>query len=112
MPNTSPKVDAYIAAAAPFARPILDRIRRAFHKGFPEIIETIKWGCPHFEHRGLVGGMAAFKAHAAFESFPPSHRREYVEWIAEAKRAETRRGRIATVVEWISEGKPHNWKYR
>jgi hypothetical protein len=47
----------------------------------------------------------------AFEALSPSHRREYVEWIAEAKREETRQRRLATAVEWIAEGKPRNWKY-
>ena len=52
------------------------------------------------------------RARSAFDAFPPSHRREYVEWIEEAKRPETRARRIATAVEWIAEGKPQSWKYR
>ena len=52
------------------------------------------------------------KASAAFAAFSPSCKREYVEWIADAKRAETRDTRIATAVEWISEGKQRNWKYQ
>jgi hypothetical protein len=51
------------------------------------------------------------KAAAAFEKFPPSHKREYSEWIADAKREETRAQRVKTAVEWISEGKSRNWKY-
>ncbi len=51
------------------------------------------------------------KALAAFEGFPPSHRREYIEWITEAKREETRRRRLATILEWLSQGKPRHWKY-
>ena len=51
------------------------------------------------------------RARAAFERFSPSHRREYVEWIEEAKRAETRARRVATALEWLAEGKPRNWKY-
>jgi uncharacterized protein YdeI (YjbR/CyaY-like superfamily) len=62
----NPAVDAYIARSAPFARPILKRIRALVHKASPKIEETIKWGVPHFEHRGIVGGMAAFKQHVAF----------------------------------------------
>jgi uncharacterized protein YdeI (YjbR/CyaY-like superfamily) len=46
-----------------------------------------------------------------FQAFSPSHRRECVEWLEEAKRASTRERRIATAVEWIAEGKPRNWKY-
>jgi uncharacterized protein YdeI (YjbR/CyaY-like superfamily) len=46
-----------------------------------------------------------------FEGFPPGHRREYVEWITEAKTDATRQRRLATAVEWLAEGKPRNWKY-
>jgi uncharacterized protein YdeI (YjbR/CyaY-like superfamily) len=51
------------------------------------------------------------KARAAFEAFSPSHRREYVEWITEAKRDETRAKRLATTIEWLEDGKHRNWKY-
>jgi uncharacterized protein YdeI (YjbR/CyaY-like superfamily) len=50
-------------------------------------------------------------ARAAFDAFPPSGRREYAEWVADAKRVETRDKRIAQAVEWIAEGKRRNWKY-
>lgn len=195
-----PRVDAYIATAAPFARPILEHIRALVHAALPEAEEAIKWGMPHFLHRGKnLAGMAAFKAHAsltihgeaaanqdrevqegmghfgkltcvadlpgdnllksrlaaaaerietqgtaykkppakakqpkpelpippefsaalaanpaaksALEAFAPSHRREYVEWIAEAKRPETRDKRVAQAIEWLTEGKRRNWKY-
>jgi len=42
----------------------------------------------------------------------PSHRREYLEWITEAKQDETRKRRMATAIEWLSEGKSLNWKYQ
>ena len=189
MKNTSPEVDRYIANAAPFAKPILEKLRKAFHKGDPEIVETMKWSVPHFDHDGPVAGMAAFKEHVSwgfwkaqllsepqevrtkvtsvkdlppetvivawvreavqlnqdgvkakrvprvarktadmppelaealkkapaakkvFDAFSPSHRREYIEWIAEAKQDATRKKRIAQAIEWLSEGKPRNWKY-
>ncbi len=50
-------------------------------------------------------------AFATFEAFSPSHRREYVQWVLEARREETRRRRIADAVAWLGEGKPRNWKY-
>ena len=50
-------------------------------------------------------------AQAVLEAFAPSHRREYVEWITEAKRPETRDKRIAQAIEMITEGKKRNWKY-
>jgi uncharacterized protein YdeI (YjbR/CyaY-like superfamily) len=56
----------------------------------------------------LAGNPAA---RATFDGFPPSCRREYVEWIVEAKRPETRARRLAQAVEWMAEGKRRNWKY-
>lgn len=52
------------------------------------------------------------KAATHFAAFPPSHRREYVRWITEAKREETKAKRVAQAVEWIAEGKGRNWKYQ
>jgi len=205
MPTKDPRVDAYIAKAAPFARPILERLRRAFHRGCPQAVETLKWSMPHFEHQGILGSMSAFKKHvslgfwkgteigdpagilqnvgdrllcavkfaevsdlppqtvlvdyvkraarlneanraaaggtkakapprakrpapstppdlkaalaknararAVFEGFPPGHQREYIEWITEAKKDETRARRLAQAVEWIAESKSRNWRY-
>lgn len=51
------------------------------------------------------------KALAAFEAFSYSHRKEYVEWVGEAKSDETRERRLATTLEWLAEGKSRNWKY-
>jgi len=50
-------------------------------------------------------------AKATFDAFPPSCKREYVEWIVEAKREETRAKRLAQAVAWMAEGKRRNWKY-
>lgn len=52
------------------------------------------------------------KAATTWEGFSPSHRREYVEWITEAKRPETREQRLETTLEWLAEGKSRNWKYQ
>jgi uncharacterized protein YdeI (YjbR/CyaY-like superfamily) len=51
------------------------------------------------------------KAQTVFEKFPPSHKKEYIEWITEAKTETTRDKRIDTAIEWIAEGKGRNWKY-
>lgn len=62
-----PRVDAYIAKAAPFAQPILTHIRDVVHRASPEIVEAIKWSMPFFDYKGApLANMAAFKAHAAF----------------------------------------------
>ena len=193
-----PRVDAYIAKAAPFAQPILRHLRTAVHAGCPDVVETIKWSVPSFEYKGPFCGMASFKKHAmfgfwkhqlmqdvlpkgehrafgrfgrlesiddvppkaalvkivriakklnddgvkvprtakppkppvktpadlmaavkknpralaAFQAFSPSHKREYVEWITEAKGADTRARRVAQALEWIADGKSRNWKYQ
>ena len=60
------RVDAYIARSAEFAQPILTHLRALVHGACPGVTETIKWGFPHFEHKGVLCSMAAFKAHCAF----------------------------------------------
>jgi hypothetical protein len=194
MATKDPRIDAYIAKAPEFARPILARLRKLVHQGCPDVVETIKWSCPHFDYKGMMCGMAAFKNHcsfgfwnaaldvpekqgamgnfgplrtladlpkdslivgwvkkaaalneagvkrrplrrtaprrdipmpkdlaaalkknararATFEAFSPSHKREYLEWITDAKTDETRQRRLATALEWMAEGKARNWKY-
>jgi len=51
------------------------------------------------------------KARDAFDAFPPSHRKEYASWVAEAKTEATRDKRIQTTLSWLREGRPRNWKY-
>ena len=194
MGTRDPRVDAYIAKSADFAKPILRYLRETIHATCPDVQETIKWGTPTYDYHGIMCGTAAFKEHcalgfwkaklvvgdenseamgqfgritsvddlpskkrlvayikkamalnesgvkapreakpkrkplampdelrralgrnrsakAAFEGFSPSHQREYVEWITEAKTEETRMRRVEAAVEWIAEGKPRNWKY-
>jgi uncharacterized protein YdeI (YjbR/CyaY-like superfamily) len=195
MGKKDPRVDAYIARSAPFAQPILRHLRKVVHTGCPDVEETIKWQFPHFDYKGMMCSMAAFKTHCAFgfwkaalilgsnrtkeamghfgricsvadlpaektliddvrkaarlndtgikvprskpkrrtplvvpddlavalahkavarrnfEKFSASQKREYVEWITEAKREETRKQRIKTTITWLSEGKVRNWKY-
>lgn len=195
-----PRVDMYITKSADFARPILEHLRSLVHKACPDVQETMKWSFPHFDYKGILCSMAAFKQHCSFgfwkaslmndpnkiltatgaeamghfgkitslndlpsdkvmikyikeaaklndegvkvvrtkatlkkqpktppdfpaalkknkaalvrfERLPPSHKREYVEWIVEAKRPETRAKRITTAIEWIAKGKSRNWKY-
>ena len=204
MPKLDPRVDAYIAKAQPFAQPILTHLRAVVHAACPDCQETIKWGFPHFDYRGIMCSMASFKAHTAFgfwnpgaikgltpagepaagtfgritslkdlpsdkqlagfikaamknneagvkpvrdktarmgkklpaallaktpddlaallkkdakaratwDAFPPSHRKEYVEWIVEAKKDETRARRLEQAMEMLREGKSRNWKYQ
>jgi uncharacterized protein YdeI (YjbR/CyaY-like superfamily) len=199
MGTRDPRVDAYIAKSADFAQPILTHLREVVHAACPQVEETMKWSTPHFDYKGIMCAMAAFKEHAIFgfwkgsliegvapnrnnggeamgnygkltsvkdlpskreltgfikqamklnddgvvvpkakkgprpeakvpaelkaalsrnrkavatwDAFPPSHRREYIEWIADAKRPETKDKRVAQTVEWVAEGKGRNWKY-
>ena len=194
--NRDPRIDAYIANAAPFAQPILNHVRERVHAAAPEAEETLKWSMPSFTIDGkILIGMAAFKQHAALnfwrgqelkgaeasrdamgqfgkltsvddlpsdteldalirqaaelaktapaprkvkhepkpptevhpqfaealaanpkakstlDNFPPSARREYLDWIADAKQESTRAKRIADAVQWLSEGRRRHWKY-
>jgi uncharacterized protein YdeI (YjbR/CyaY-like superfamily) len=195
MAKKDPRVDAYIAKSADFAKPILTHLRKLVHTAVPDIEEDMKWSFPHFMHDGMVCSMASFKSHCAFgfwkaslvlgdngeagamghfgritslkdlppdktiigyvkkaarlneegikvpkkpaaprvalkvpddltaalrrnkqardafEDFTYSHKKEYVEWITEAKTDATRQKRLETAVAWIAEGKRRNWKY-
>ncbi len=66
MKRKDPKIDAYIAKAQPFAKPILKHLRELIHKANPDVEETIKWGMPSFDYKGPFCSMAAFKQHAVF----------------------------------------------
>ena len=59
----------------------------------------------------LTGLKKNKKAHTVFEGFPYSKKKDYVDWVTEAKTDETRERRLATSVEWLAEGKSRNWKY-
>jgi len=94
MPRKNPRVDAYIAKAAPFARPILAHLRAVVHAAAPRAEEAIKWGMPFFTYRGkLLCNVAAFKAHAAFGF----HRGSLILGRAEQRGAMGSLGRITSV---------------
>jgi uncharacterized protein YdeI (YjbR/CyaY-like superfamily) len=190
MSKNDPRVDAYIAKTADFAKPILNRIRKLVHAACPDVTETIKWHSPFYEHKGILLATPAFKKHCAiifwkgklflgrerskfrritsladlprdkiltgyikravalnesgvnaprmksevkrklvvpdfflaalqknkralttFENFSLACKREYIGWITEAKRDETRAKRLKTAIQWIARGKKQNWKY-
>lgn len=65
--KTDPRIDAYIARQADFARPILEHLRATVHAACPDCEETLKWSSPSFMYKGkILAGFAAFKAHASF----------------------------------------------
>lgn len=65
MAKKDPRVDAYIAGAGDFAKPILNRIRKLVHSACPPVEETMKWNMPFFVHKGILAAMPAFKRHCA-----------------------------------------------
>lgn len=67
MAHYDPRIDAYIAKSADFARPMLQRLRDIVHQACPEVDETLKWGMPSFQYAGaILCTMAAFKQHVSF----------------------------------------------
>src|ERR1041384_5766696 len=66
MATKDPRIDAYIERAADFARPILRHLRKLVHAACPEVEETMKWSFPHFDYKGMMCSMAAFKQHCSF----------------------------------------------
>jgi hypothetical protein len=71
MGTKDPRIDAYIANAAPFAQPILKHLRNIVHTGCPDVQETVKWSMPHFDYKGIMCGMAAHKQHCSFGFWMP-----------------------------------------
>jgi len=131
------RVDEYIDRTPAFAKPILVEIRERVHAACPDVEETksavrahvrkamelneagITVERPVRERKPEIVVPADFaaavkknnKAQATFDTFSPSHRREYIEWVIEAKTDATRAKRLQQTVEWLAEGKPRNWKY-
>ena len=90
------RIDAYIAKQAVFATPMMRKEPRkpiAMPSELKAVLAKNK------------------KASAVYDDFSPSHKREYVEWITDAKGEDTRARRIRQAIEWLAEGKPRNWKY-
>jgi uncharacterized protein YdeI (YjbR/CyaY-like superfamily) len=67
MANHDPRIDAYIAKSAEFARPILEHLRALVHEACPEVEESLKWSMPFFSYKAApMCMMAAFKQHCSF----------------------------------------------
>ena len=96
---------------------VLAHIRKAVKLGEAGVKSpaTRKAAAPKPPPKAPADLLAALKASpaakATFDGFAPSHRREYIEWITEARREETRANRLAQAVEWMAEGKRRHWKY-
>jgi hypothetical protein len=67
MANRDPRLDAYIAKSADFARPIIEYLRELVHAACPEVEEGLKWSMPFFSYRGSpMCMMSAFEQHCGF----------------------------------------------
>ena len=66
MATRDKRIDNYIMNSAEYAWPILDHLRELVHKACPKVEETMKWSFPHFQYKGILCSMAAFKRHCAF----------------------------------------------
>lgn len=99
----------------PPKKTVLAHIRKAMSLNEEGVKSTVRKSAPKpalLTPADLVAALQGNKAaQATFDAFPPGCKREYIEWIADAKRAETRAKRIAQTVEWAAEGKRRNWKY-
>lgn len=85
MATTNKAVDAYIAKSADFAKPILTHLRALVHKACPDVVETIKWGMPSFEYKGILCGFASFKAHCSFGFWKASLMKDNALLLSNAK---------------------------
>jgi uncharacterized protein YdeI (YjbR/CyaY-like superfamily) len=63
---------------------------------------------PDYFRKALAANKKALKT---FEAFSATNKKDYLEWVEEAKTEPTRNKRLSTAIEWMSEGKPRNWKY-
>ena len=99
----------------PPKKTVLAHIRKAMSLNEEGVKSTVRKSAPKpalLTPADLVAALQGNKAaQATFDAFPPGCKREYIEWIADAKRAETRAKRISQTVEWAAEGKRRNWKY-
>jgi len=67
LPSSEPEVDAYAEGVEAFAKPILAHLRGLIRATCPEVVETLKWGIPHFDYRGeMMCIFAAYRSHCAF----------------------------------------------
>lgn len=82
--STDSRVDDYIAAAAPFAQPVLEHLRAVVHAACPEVTETLKWRMPFFDYRGRpLCMMAAFKQHCGFGFWQPDAKSDGAEGMGQ-----------------------------
>ena len=98
--RADPRIDAYIARAAPFAQPILRHLRQLVHAGCPEVEETLKWSSPFVVLRGkILCYMPAFKAHIRFGFWHPGMRKLIAKEGRQIGGSMSQLGRITTLAD-------------
>ncbi|GGG94278.1 YdeI/OmpD-associated family protein [Silvibacterium dinghuense] len=103
-----PARKSFVALVKKAARRNLDLASGAIEKPVQKRVPKPELPVPDFFAAALKKNK---KAAEQFTAMPPSHRREYIEWLTDAKTEATREKRLATALEWIAEGKGRNWKY-
>lgn len=97
----------------PISDPTRKRVQNRTRRHEPIRTKTAAKKPPVAAPDGLAAALKKNrKAQATFDGFPPSQQREYVEWLTEAKREETRARRLEQAVAWMAEGKRRHWKYQ
>lgn len=103
------RVDAYILKSADFAKPILNHLRKVVHNACPDVEETIKWGFPHFDYKGMMCSMAAFKEHCAFGFWKTALMKDAKEMIGKNEYAMGHLGKITNLKDLPSDKKITDW---
>jgi uncharacterized protein YdeI (YjbR/CyaY-like superfamily) len=97
------RVDAYIAKAADFAKPVLTHLREVVHRASPDISETMKWSSPFFDLEGPVCQMAAFKQHCSFGFWKASLLDDPENILSNEQEAAGNFGRITSIADLPAE---------
>ena len=103
------RIDAYILKSADFAKPILNHLRSLVHNACPKVEETIKWGFPHFDYKGMMCSMAAFKQHCAFGFWKTKLMKDAKEMISQNEYAMGHMGKIRSLKDLPPDKKITAW---
>ncbi|MEP6948592.1 MAG: YdeI/OmpD-associated family protein [Ginsengibacter sp.] len=109
MGNKDKRVDEYISKSAEFAKPILIHLRDLVHAACPGTRETIKWGFPHFDYKGMLCSMASFKQHCAFGFWKTALMKDAREMMGKNENAMGHLGRITSLKDLPPDKKITTW---
>ena len=109
MGNKDKRVDDYISKSADFAKPVLSHLRKLVHDACPNVQETIKWSFPHFDYKGMMCSMAAFKQHCAFGFWKTALMKDAKEMIEKNDYAMGHLGKITSLNDLPTDKKITAW---